>query len=254
MGKSELIKKCLNLCPLCKEDIAWNISGFMTKDVMRCPTCQAEWKFRWITKDVLYMGLKQIGVSDFSKKYDLSILLIGDKVWAESKYRLSNFWLTYKEHTEADEKRILELDREEITKYLVSYIGGDTNLFKPFILRQVGILRVTKENLAFVGSIGKGTPSYLTAVQTPLLEISLKNIDFSNLRLTTSLTETSSSITDSDAFIIIPYMDAKCIRQQPLFRLERVLYNDKSQTRLNRFYKLLYLAIVETRKQDKNQK
>ena len=162
--------------------------------------------------------------------------------------------LKLKQHTEADEKRILELDKEEITKYLVSYVGGDTNLFKPFILRQVGILRVTKENLAFVGSIGKGTPSYITAVQTPLLEISLKNIDLSNLRLTTSLTETSSSITDSDAFIIIPYMDAKCIRQHPLFRLERVLYNDKSQTRLNRFYKMLYLTILEIRKQDKNQK
>ena len=254
MGKSELIKKCLNLCPICKEDVKWNLSGFRTKDVMRCPACQAEWKFRWITKDVLYMGLKQIGLSDFAKKYDLSILLIGDKVWTESKYQLSNFWLTYKEHKETDEKRILELDKEEITKYLASYIGGDTNFFKPFILRQVGILRVTKEDIAFVGSIGKCAPSYVTAVQTPLLEISLKNIDLTNFRLTSHLTETSSSITDSDAFLIIPYLDIKSIRQQPLFRLERVLYNDKSQTRLNRFYKMLYLTILETRKQDRNQK
>ncbi len=134
MGKSELIKRFLNLCPICKEDVKWNISGLMNKDMMRCPACQAEWKFRWITKDVLYMDLKQVGFSGFAKKYDLNILLISDKAWEESKYQLSNFWLTYKEHKEADEKRILKLDQEEITKYLASYVGGDTNLFKPFVL------------------------------------------------------------------------------------------------------------------------
>ncbi|MCK5403079.1 hypothetical protein KAI60_03095 [Candidatus Bathyarchaeota archaeon] len=254
MGKSELIKRLLNLCPICKEDVKWNISGFITKDVMRCPACQAEWKFRWITKDVLYMGLKEVGSSDFAKKYDLNILLIGDKIWEESKYQLSNFWLTYKANKEADEKRILELDKEEITKYLAAYVGGDTNLFKPFVLRQVGTLRVTKENIAFVGSIGKGAPSYVNAVQRPLVEIPLKNIDLTNFRLTSPLTETSSSITDSDPFLIIPYVDTKGIHQQPLFQLERILYNDKSRIKLNQFYKMLNLAILETRREEKKKR
>jgi hypothetical protein len=226
----------------------------MNKDVMRCPACQAEWKFRWITKDVLCMGLKQIGFSDFAKKYDMRILLIGDKVWDESKYQLSKFWSTYKPLKEADEKRILELDQEEITNYLASYLGGDTHLLKPFILRQVGTLRVTKENIAFVDSVGNGAPSYVTAVETPLIEIPLSTIDLIHFRLITPLTQSSSSSPDSAVVLIIPYVDNTRIHQQPLFQLELALNNDKSQAKLNLFYKRLYLAILETRKQDKSQK
>jgi len=254
MGKSDLIKKCLNLCPLCKEDITWNISGFMNKDVMRCPACHAEWKFRWITKDVLCMGLKQAGFSDFVKTYDLRVLLIGDKIWGENKYQLSTFWSTYKELKEADEKRIRELDREEITNYLASYLGGDTNLFKSFVWQQVGTLRVTKDNMAFVGSVGNGTPSYVTSVETPLLEIPLRTIDLTHFRLTTPHTQPSSSSTDSAEVLIIPYVDKAGIHQQPLFRLELALTNDNSQTKLNQFYKTLYISILNTRKQDKNSK
>lgn len=250
MGKSELIKKCLNHCPLCKEDITWNISGFRKKDVMRCPACKAEWKFRWIADEVLWMGLKHVGSSDLGKKYDLKIFLIDDKVWRENKYQLSEFWSTYREIKQKDEKRFIELDKEEITNYLVTYMGGDKNLLKTFIILQVGTLRVTKENMTFVGSVGKGLPLYVKALANPLLEIPLRNIDLNNFKLATHFTDDMSSETDSGPFLIIPYMDNKGIIQKPLFRLELALFNDRSKGRLNMFYKKLYLAILKAKKQD----
>ena len=250
MGKSDSLKKYLNHCPLCKEDISWIISGFMNKDVMRCPACHAAWKYRWITKDILCMGLKEVGTSHFVKKYDLTALLIDDKNWAESNFQLSTFWTTYKEQKEADEKRILELKKEEIATYLASYLGGDTSCPKPFVFRQVGTLRVTKDKIAFIGSISKGAPSYLKAVQNPLLEILLTKIDLTNFKLTTPLTNPSGSLTPFSVVLIIPYVDDTGIQQHPLFHLELGLAKDQSQKRLNQFYKSLYKTILKTRKQN----
>jgi hypothetical protein len=252
MGKTDLLKKSLNLCPLCKEDITWRISGFRNKDVMRCPACHAEWKFRWITQDVLCMGLKQVGFSDFVKKYDLQGLLIGDKRRGENKFQLSTFWSTYKALKEADETRIHEFTQAELTNYLASYLGGDTNLLKSFIFRQVGTLRVTKNDIAFIEAVGNGAPSYVAAVETPLLEIPLRTIDLTHFRLTTPLTHPSSSSTNSTVVLIIPYLDKGGSHQQPLFQLELALTHDNSQAKLNQFYKTLYLAILHTRQPEKN--
>jgi hypothetical protein len=46
-------------------------------------------------------------------------------------------------------------------------------------------------------------------------------------------------------------VDDTGIQQQPLIRLELELTKDKSQKRLNQFYKSLYIAILKTRIQNK---
>jgi len=113
---------------------------------------------------------------------------------------------------------------------------------------QVGTLRVTKENMTFVGSVGKGLSSYVKALENPLLEIPLKNIDLNNFKLATHFTDDISSETDSGPFLIIPYMDNKGITQKPLFRLELAIFNDRSKGKLNMFYKKLGLAILKAKK------